>query len=229
MSRKAFFVLIFVICVGLIFLSSGCSKKLVKQDPSTMTAEELAAEKERLAKLEAEQREQELARLREEEAKRKAEEARRREEEARRREEEARKKEQERMEFEKSLAAKRTPGIEGEVYESKLLKRVYFEFDKYEIRMSDLAILKENAAVLKKYPQVKVQIEGHCDERGTNEYNLALGERRANSTKQYLLSLGIEAERISIISYGEERPVEASHNEEAWGKNRRADFIVVSK
>ena len=208
MSRKGFFVLIFIICVGFVFLSSGCAKKSVKQDPSVMSAEELAAERERAARLEAEQRERELARLREEEARRK---------------------EQERMEFEKSLAAKRTPGIEGDVYESKLLKRVHFDFDRYEIRMSDAAVLKENAVVLKKFPEVKVQIEGHCDERGTNEYNLALGERRANSTRQYLLSLGIEAGRISIISYGEERPLEASHEEEAWGKNRRADFIVVSK
>lgn len=208
MSRKGFFVLIFIICLGLVFLSSGCAKKSVKQDPSIKSAEELAAERERVARLEAEQRERELARLREEEAKRR---------------------EQERMEFEKSLAAKRTPGIEGDVYESKLLKRVHFDFDRYEIRMSDAAILKENAAVLKKFPEVKIQIEGHCDERGTSEYNLALGERRANSTRQYLLSLGVEAGRISIISYGEERPLETAHEEEAWGKNRRADFIVVSK
>jgi peptidoglycan-associated lipoprotein len=208
MSRKGFFVLIFIICVGLVFLSSGCAKKSVKQDPSIKSAEELAAEREMAARLEAEQRERELARLREEEAKRR---------------------EQERKEFEKSLAAKRTPGIEGEVYESKLLKRVHFDFDRYEIRVSDTAVLKENAAVLKKFPEVKIQIEGHCDERGTNEYNLALGERRANSTRQYLLSLGVEAGRISIISYGEERPLEAAHEEESWGKNRRADFIVVSK
>jgi peptidoglycan-associated lipoprotein len=89
--------------------------------------------------------------------------------------------------------------------------------------------LKENAAVLEKFPAVKIQIEGHCDARGTNEYNLALGERRANSTRQYLLSLGVSAERISIISYGEERPLETVQSEEAWGKNRRADFIIVSK
>jgi peptidoglycan-associated lipoprotein len=74
-------------------------------------------------------------------------------------------------EFEKSLAAKKTPGIEGEVYESKLLKRVHFDFDRYEIRGSDAQILKENAAVLSKFPAVKFQIEGHCDARGTNEYN----------------------------------------------------------
>jgi peptidoglycan-associated lipoprotein len=76
---------------------------------------------------------------------------------------------------------------------------------------------------------VKIQIEGHCDERGTIEYNLALGERRANSTKRYLISLGIGDKRISTISYGEEKPLDPGHNEEAWAKNRRAHIIVISK
>jgi len=134
-----------------------------------------------------------------------------------------------REEFEKSLVAKKTPGIEGVVFESSLLKDIRFDFDKYNIRPGDTAILKENAAVLKKYHNVKVQIEGHCDERGTNEYNLALGERRANSTKNYLLSMGISPERISTISYGEERPVDPGHNEEAWTKNRRAHTIITAK
>jgi peptidoglycan-associated lipoprotein len=93
----------------------------------------------------------------------------------------------------------------------------------------DADILKGNAALLKKYPKVKVQTEGHCDERGTLEYNLALGERRANSTKKYLLSLGIPSDRISTISYGEEKPLDPCHHEEAWAKNRRAHFIVISK
>ena len=134
-----------------------------------------------------------------------------------------------REEFEKGLVAKKTPGIEGVVFESSLLKDIRFDFDKYDIRPADAAILKENAAVLKKYHKVKIQIEGHCDERGTNEYNLALGERRANSTKNYILSLGISPERISTISYGEERPVDPGHNEEAWGKNRRAHTIITAK
>jgi peptidoglycan-associated lipoprotein len=201
MSRKSCGIMIVVLCLGLaMLLASGCAKKSVKQDPSMRSAEELAAEK---ARLEAER---ESARLKEEEAKRREQE-----------------------EFEKSLAAKRTPGIEGEVYESKLLKRIHFDFDRYEIRGSDAETLKENAAVLTKFPAVKIQIEGHCDIRGTDEYNLALGERRANSTRAYLLSLGIPAERISIISYGEERPLENGQSEEVWAKNRRADFIIVSK
>jgi peptidoglycan-associated lipoprotein len=132
-------------------------------------------------------------------------------------------------EFEKSLIAKRTPGIEGEVFESSLLKDIHFDFDKYDIRPGDTTILRENAALLKKYPKVKIQIEGHCDERGTVEYNLALGERRATSTKNYLVSLGISADRLSTISYGKERPLDPGHNEEAWTKNRRAHTVITAK
>jgi peptidoglycan-associated lipoprotein len=134
-----------------------------------------------------------------------------------------------RKELEKSLIAKKEPGIEGVVFESSLLKDIHFEFDKYDIRPGDAAILKGNAEVLKKYHKVKIQIEGHCDERGTNEYNLALGERRANSAKNYLLSLGVSPERISTISYGEERPSDPGHTEEAWAKNRRAHTIITAK
>jgi peptidoglycan-associated lipoprotein len=132
-------------------------------------------------------------------------------------------------ELEKSLVAKKEPGIEGEVFESSLLKDIYFDFDKYDIRPGDMAILKGNAELLKKYHKVKIQIEGHCDERGTNEYNLALGERRGNSTRNYLLSIGVSPERISIISYGEERPLDSGHTEDAWTKNRRAHTIITAK
>jgi peptidoglycan-associated lipoprotein len=139
------------------------------------------------------------------------------------------KEEQAKREFERSLVAKRTPGIEGEVFESSLLKPIFFDYDKYDIRPADTEILKGNSALLKKFPNMKIQIEGHCDERGTNEYNLALGERRANSTKKYLTSLGITADRVSTISYGEEKPMDPSHNEEAWTKNRRANFLITAK
>lgn len=132
-------------------------------------------------------------------------------------------------EFEKSLVAKRTPGIEGVVLESKMLKDIHFDFDRYNIRVEEAEILKENSALLKKYPGMRFQIEGHCDERGTGEYNLALGERRASSAKKYLLSLGIQPNRISTISYGEERPFNSGHNEEAWSKNRRAHFVILKK
>jgi peptidoglycan-associated lipoprotein len=139
------------------------------------------------------------------------------------------KEEQGAKEFQKSLVTKKEPGIEGEVLESKLLKDIHFDFDKYNIRPGDAEILNENAVLLKKYPKVKVQIEGHCDERGTVEYNLALGERRANNTKNYLVSLGVSADRISTISYGKERPLDPGHNEEAWAINRRAHTVILSK
>jgi len=131
--------------------------------------------------------------------------------------------------FEKSLVAERTPGIEGQVFESSLFKDIHFNFDRYDIRPGDAAILKENAALLRKFPNVKIQIEGHCDERGTVEYNLALGERRANRTKDYLITLGISTARISTISYGKEKPLDPGHNEEAWAMNRRAHTIVTAK
>ena len=132
-------------------------------------------------------------------------------------------------EFEKSLVAKSTPGIEGVVHESSMLKDIRFDFDRYNIRPTETEILRGNVALLKKYPGMKFQIEGHCDERGTSEYNLALGERRANSVMKYLVSLGIEPNRISTISYGEERPFDPGHNEDAWAKNRRAHFVILKK
>jgi peptidoglycan-associated lipoprotein len=106
------------------------------------------------------------------------------------------------------------------------LKPIYFDFDKYDIRPGDARVLDANAQWLKSNSEQLVLIEGHCDERGTNEYNLALGERRAKSTMNYLVSQGVQASRITIISYGEERPVCTQHNEECWSKNRRAQFLV---
>ena len=105
------------------------------------------------------------------------------------------------------------------------LKDIFFDFDKYDIRPADAATLDANAQWLKSNDTL-VLIEGHCDERGTNEYNLALGERRAKSTMNYLVSQGVQANRITIISYGEERPQCTEHNEACWAKNRRAHFLV---
>jgi peptidoglycan-associated lipoprotein len=106
------------------------------------------------------------------------------------------------------------------------LKPIYFDFDKYDIRPGDAKVLDANAQWLKSNADQLVLIEGHCDERGTNEYNLALGERRAKSTMNYLVSQGVQASRITIISYGEERPTCTQKNEECWSKNRRAQFLV---
>jgi len=128
-----------------------------------------------------------------------------------------------------SLERKKYPGIEGEFLESSLLKDIHFGFDRYDLTPKAREILAQNAELLLKNPRVKIQVEGHCDERGTVEYNLALGERRANSTRQYLISLGVPADSMSSISYGEEMPLDPRHNEDAWGKNRRAHFIVLSR
>jgi peptidoglycan-associated lipoprotein len=106
------------------------------------------------------------------------------------------------------------------------LTDVFFDFDKYDIRPNDAGVLDTNAQWLKSNPQQLVLIEGHCDERGTNEYNLALGERRAKSAMNYLVSQGVQANRITIISYGEERPSCTEKTEQCWGKNRRAHFLV---
>ena len=106
------------------------------------------------------------------------------------------------------------------------LADVFFDFDKYDIRPADAKTLDSNANWLKSNPNHLVLIEGHCDERGTNEYNLALGERRAKSTMNYLVSQGVQANRITIISYGEERPQCTEHTESCWAKNRRAHFLV---
>jgi peptidoglycan-associated lipoprotein len=106
------------------------------------------------------------------------------------------------------------------------LKDVHFEFDKYDIRPEDAKTLDANASWLKSNAENLVLIEGHCDERGTNEYNLALGERRAKATMNYLVSQGVQANRITIISYGEERPLCNEKTDSCWAKNRRAHFLV---
>ena len=106
------------------------------------------------------------------------------------------------------------------------LKDIHFDFDKYDIRPGDARTLDANAAWLKANGNQLLLIEGHCDNRGTNEYNLALGERRAKSTMNYLVSQGVQASRITIISYGEERPLCTEANETCWAKNRRAHFLV---
>ncbi len=113
-----------------------------------------------------------------------------------------------------------------EFVESAALRDVYFDFDRYDVRTSDKTTLDDNAKWLKSNQSTLLLIEGHADERGTNEYNLALGERRAKATRDYLVSVGIEAGRITVISYGEERPTCTEKAESCWTKNRRAHFLV---
>jgi peptidoglycan-associated lipoprotein len=109
------------------------------------------------------------------------------------------------------------------------MRIVYFGYDSAELSAEGRAVLDANAAVLKKYPAWTVTIEGHCDERGTAEYNLALGERRAAAAQSYLVALGIPASRVKTVSYGKEFPFDPGHDEAAWAKNRRAHFVITGK
>jgi peptidoglycan-associated lipoprotein len=109
------------------------------------------------------------------------------------------------------------------------LKPAFFPLDASDLDDTGRAVVNANAETLKKYPAWMITIEGHCDERGTAEYNLALGERRAVGVKTYLVSLGIAPDRIRTVSYGKEFPFDPGHSEDAWSKNRRAHFVITSK
>jgi peptidoglycan-associated lipoprotein len=119
------------------------------------------------------------------------------------------------------------PPLGMQFEETRDLQIIYFEFDKYSLTDQARDTLHRNAEWLKQNPNVSVQIEGHCDERGTLEYNQVLGENRAVSTKKYLVSLGIDPDRLYTISYGETQPADSGHSEDAWAKNRRAVFKVA--
>jgi peptidoglycan-associated lipoprotein len=105
---------------------------------------------------------------------------------------------------------------------------IYFDTDRFNIDSADAAALQTQAQYLARYPQIRVTVEGHADERGTREYNLALGERRANAAKNYLVGLGVDASRVATVSYGKERPVALGSNEQAWAQNRRAVSVVIN-
>lgn len=110
-----------------------------------------------------------------------------------------------------------------------VLGNVNFDYDKFDLTSTARSILAEHASALRNRPEVNIRIAGHCDERGTIEYNLALGEKRANSVRDYLVSLGVERSRLSTISYGKERPLDARSNEQAWAQNRRAEFVILNQ
>ena len=105
--------------------------------------------------------------------------------------------------------------------------RIYFEFDKFNLTADARKVLAEKASFLNAHPNINVRVEGHCDDRGTREYNLALGERRAKSAQDYLIFLGINPDRVSTVSYGEEKPLETGTGEAVWAKNRRAEFRIL--
>jgi peptidoglycan-associated lipoprotein len=107
------------------------------------------------------------------------------------------------------------------------LKDIHFNFDQYDLDSNSKKVLEQNASFLKSNPDMRVEIQGHCDERGTNNYNIALGERRAHSTKNYLVAQGVDSSRVNVISYGEEKPFCSDSNENCWFQNRRAHFMVA--
>jgi peptidoglycan-associated lipoprotein len=109
------------------------------------------------------------------------------------------------------------------------LEKVYFDFDSFTLSREARDALEKNASILKNEKAAMVQIEGNCDERGSDEYNLALGEKRARSAMRYLAAMGVPADRLSVISYGREKPADPGHDEAAWAKNRRDEFVVITK
>ena len=108
-----------------------------------------------------------------------------------------------------------------------LAERVHFDYNRADLKANDLSLLQQKLGILQVHPQLLIQVAGNCDERGSDEYNLALGERRAAAAKRWLTAHGIADSRITIISYGKERPLDSGHDEDAWQKNRRDDFVVT--
>lgn len=200
MKRNLVIATLVVFALSSVFLLGSCAKKqLITEE------EEVKAPPKEVAKVEEEKA---VPAAKEEEAKIE-----------RLKELEEVKKKEEPIDEEKAWMERRAAKFEAE--------GIFFDFDKSFIKLEYRPVLHEKAAFLKDYPDMRVRIEGNCDERGTNEYNLALGDRRSNSAKNFLVSLGIAADRIETISYGEERPRGLGHNEDSWSQNRRDDFVLV--
>jgi peptidoglycan-associated lipoprotein len=200
MKRNLVIATLVVFALSSVFLLGSCAKKqLITEE------EEVKAPPKEVAKVEEEKA---VPAAKEEEAKIE-----------RLKELEEVKKKEEPIDEEKAWMERRAAKFEAE--------GIFFDFDKSFIKLEYRPVLHEKAAFLKDYPDIRVRIEGNCDERGTNEYNLALGDRRSNSAKNFLVSLGIAADRIETISYGEERPRALGHNEDSWSQNRRDDFVLV--
>lgn len=212
MKRNLIIAVLVVFAFSFVFLLSSCAKKQVITEEKQVKAppkEVAKVEKEKPA----------VKEVKEEEEAKKAEEAKLEKlkelEMTKKREAEAKMKE------EKAWLERRIAKVEAE--------SIYFDFDKSFIKLEYRAVLQAKAEFLKGNPNIHIRIEGNCDERGTNEYNLALGERRADSAAKFLVSLGISPDRIETISYGEERPLALGHGEGAWAQNRRDDFTVIAK
>jgi peptidoglycan-associated lipoprotein len=223
MKKKLWISLALLLVIPGLLFTVSCAKKAVKIEPSAVTepakepAEEAAEEKVAEAPITAPT---------EEEAQVAAKEVA--EEEEKKKEELIKEEEVEAVEEEKVAAveAEEAKPEEIAVKNQFIYEDIYFEFDKSTLLPMALDTLKKKAEYLYKYPYITAVIEGHCDERGTNEYNLALGDRRAESAKSFLVDLGILPTRLTTVSYGEERPVDPRHNREAWAKNRRVHFVI---
>ncbi|WP_027722454.1 peptidoglycan-associated lipoprotein Pal [Maridesulfovibrio zosterae] len=189
-----------ILCLAFVLLAgigSGCSKKRVESSPASPAVEQRMTE----------QKDNEQLRL---------------EEQARLEKEKAL---QEQALKEEQMAAAAKKEFNDAIVE--LGNMVHFDFDSFEIKEEYRPLLQAKAEVLKKYDNVTMVIEGYCDERGTEEYNLALGERRARAAYEFLILLGVAPERLSIVSFGEEDPIDQGHNETAWAQNRRAQFRLT--
>ena len=213
MKRNLVILTLVVFAFSSVFLLSSCAKKQVVAEEEEITAP--PEEEEEVARVEEEEEETSIEVEFRGEEEEEIEVAERVEIEEPEEEELA-----ERIEAEEEALPEREAAIlEGEA--------IYFDFDKSFIRPAYRAILREKGAVLRDNPSIHIRIEGNCDERGTNEYNIALGERRANSARSFLMSLGIPSFRIETMSYGEERPLFLGHDENSWSRNRRDDFVVI--
>lgn len=212
--KKSWGFMIFSMVVMLVFVS-GCAKKTVLKEGS-LSKEPLIASSKPVVKA------PEKSTLHDDEAERKRAEQELAAKEAALKVQEETKKKEVRAESVKKPAVNISQGI----YE---FADIHFDFDKYTLKDKARASLQKRAEWLAKNKDVKIVIEGNCDERGTAEYNLALGQRRAEAAVKYLIDLGIDGKRIKAVSYGLERPLDPGHNEEAWAKNRRDHFVVSSK
>jgi len=199
MRKKLFTCLIMLFLVPGLLLTVSCAKKAVKPEVAITESEVEMIGREAIEKV----RQEAVAKKRAIEEKRLLSERR-----------------QKRMKMEAEKRAK------SAAKKRFINEDIYFEFDSPVLQSMAEETLKEKAQWLRNNPGVSVIVEGHCDERGTNEYNLALGDRRAESAKAYLLNLGITESRLTTISYGEERNVDPGHNEAAWANNRRAHFVI---
>jgi len=210
MKSKIQFFIIFCLAVSLMTFGNACAKKQIKEVIPVQVVDTSAAD---AAKKRAEEEAAAAAK--------------------KRAEEEAAAAAKKRAEEEAAAAAKKRAEVEAA---QKLLQdqinnfeseNIYFDYNKADLKSETQATLEKKAKFLQANSSYSVRIEGNCDERGTNEYNLALGDRRADAAKKFLNSLGISADRINTISYGEEKPVDTGHDEAAWSKNRRDEFKLV--